>query len=196
MRRRPMMKRNLLKLGMCILVAVAVGPLCLAAEGEHPYAGTKKCRPCHMKEYTAWSGTRMAKSFELLKPGVNADAKTKAKLDPKKDYTKDVTCLACHTTGYGKPGGFVDLATTPDMAGVGCEMCHGAGGTYLEKEHMSLQNKEYKKADLVKAGLVGTLTKEQCANCHNSKSPFFKDFNFEERKTKGTHEKFPLKFKH
>jgi hypothetical protein len=190
------MKRVLRKLGLCVLAVVTVGPLCQSAEGEFAYAGTKKCKACHMKEFTSWSATRMAKSFELLKPGVSGAAKTKAKLDPKKDYTADPSCLACHTTGYGKPGGYVDMATTPDMAGIGCEMCHGAGATYLQKEHMSLSNKEYKKADLVKVGLVGEMTKDQCANCHNSKSPFFKDFNFEERKAKGTHEKFALKYKH
>ena len=190
------MKRVLSRLGLCVLATVTAGLVCQAAEGELAYAGTKKCRACHLKEFTSWSETKMAKSFELLKPGVAADAKTKAKLDPKKDYTADPNCLGCHTTAYGKAGGYVDMATTPDLAGVGCEMCHGPGGTYLEKEHMSLSNKEYKKVDLVKVGLVGEITKDQCANCHNSKSPFFKEFKFEERKTKGTHEKFPLKYKH
>ena len=189
------MKRVLSKLGLCVLAIVTAGLVCQAAQGN-AYVGSKKCRACHLKEFTSWSETRMAKSFELLKPDVAAAAKTKAKLDPKKDYTTDANCLACHTTGYGKPGGYVDMATTPDMAGVGCEMCHGAAGTYLQKEHMSLTNKEYKKAELVKVGLVGEITKDQCANCHNSKSPFFKEFNFEERKKKGTHEKLPLKYKH
>ncbi|HEX7579139.1 MAG TPA: cytochrome c family protein, partial [Thermoanaerobaculia bacterium] len=144
----------------------------------------------------SWAETKMAKSFALLSPGVSADAKKKAKLDPDKNYNVDPVCLACHTTGYGKPGGFVSLASTPELAGVQCEMCHGPGGTYTQKEHMSLTNKEYKKADLVKLGLVGEISKSQCETCHNPKSPFFKDFKFEERKAKGTHEKFPLKYKH
>ncbi len=190
------MKKVVPILGAFGVAALIASPVCQAAPAAFSYAGTKKCRPCHLKEYNAWSETKMAKAFELLKPGVKAAEKTKAKLDPKKDYTTDPACLACHTTGYGMPGGFVDAATTPDMAGVGCEMCHGPGGTYLKPEHMSLQNKEYKKASLVAIGLVGTITKEQCTPCHNPKSPFFKDFNFEERKTKGTHEKFPLKFQH
>jgi hypothetical protein len=160
------------------------------------YVGAKKCKACHLKEFNSWSETKMAKSFELLQPGVSAAAKKKAKLNPDKDYTADPVCLACHTTGYGKPGGFVSVASTPDLAGVQCEMCHGPGGTFIQKENMSLTNKEYKKADLVKLGLVGEITKSQCENCHNPKSPFFKEFKFEERKAKGTHEKFPLKYKH
>jgi hypothetical protein len=190
------MKSAVPPLGWCALAILIAAPVSLPAEGGPSFAGTKRCRPCHMKEYKAWSETKMARAFELLKPGAAAAAKTKAKLDPNKDYTGDATCLACHTTGYGKPGGFVDMATTPDMAGVGCEVCHGPGGTYLEKEHMSLQNKEYKKASLVAVGLVGQITKEQCTPCHNTKSPFYKEFKFEERKTKGTHEKFPLKYQH
>lgn len=138
----------------------------------------------------------MAKAFELLKPGVAVEAKKAAKLDPNKDYTADANCVGCHVTGYGQNGGFVNVASTPDLAGVGCEACHGPGGTYIKKEHMSLQNKEYKKADIVAVGLVGEIKKEQCTLCHNEKSPFFKAFDFEARKKEGTHEKVPLKYAH
>ena len=178
------------------LVALAAVTFSQTAGAENAYIGAKKCKGCHLNQFKSWSETRMANAFELLKPGVASAAKTKAKLDPAKDYTKDASCLQCHTTGFGKPGGFVDLATTPDLVGVQCEMCHGPGGTYTQKENMSLQNKEYKKADLVKVGLVGQIGKDTCVNCHNPKSPFFKDFNFEERKSKGTHAKSPLKYPH
>ena len=166
---------------------------------EYAYIGAKKCKMCHLKEYNSWAETKMAKSFENLKPGVGADTKKAHNLDPAKDYTADATCVACHTTGFGKPGGFVDLAKTPDLVGVQCEVCHGPGGTYTLKEHMSLQNKEYKRATLVAVGLTDKITKDTCVTCHNSKSPFVgKDyvFDFEARKTQGTHEKFPLKYQH
>jgi len=48
----------------------------------------------------------------------------------------------------------------------------------------------------VAVGLVGEITKAQCENCHNSKSPFYKPFDFAARVNEGTHEKFPLKYKH
>ena len=177
-------------------VVLVVAAVPAATGAELAYVGAKKCKACHFKEYTSWAGTKMAKAFELLKPGVAAEAKKAAKVDPAKDYTADATCLACHTTGYKKPGGFVDMATTPDLAGVQCEMCHGPGGTYTQKEHMSLQNKEYRKADIVKVGLVGSIGKDQCAACHNKKSPFFKAFDFAARVKQGTHEKVPLKYPH
>lgn len=185
--------KNASRLVLFLALALAAGP---ALSDGHAYVGTKKCRMCHIKEWTSWSGTKMANAFELLKPGVAAEAKTKAKLDPMKDYTSDATCLPCHTTGYGKPGGFRDLATTPDLVGVGCEMCHGAGADFAKPDQMSLTHKDYKRADLVKVGLVGEITQDQCAVCHNHTNPFFKEFNFEERKAKGTHEKTPLKFQH
>ncbi|MCB1034668.1 MAG: cytochrome c family protein, partial [Acidobacteria bacterium] len=126
---------------------------------EHAFLGSKNCRKCHLKEYKSWEETSMAKTFEVLKPGERADEKKAAGLDPQKDYTKDASCVKCHVTGYGKKGGFVDIETTPELAGVGCESCHGAGGTYVQDQYMSLKNKEYKKADIVAVGLVDKVSK-------------------------------------
>lgn len=181
---------------LCVALGAAAP---LAAEGEPGYVGAKKCKMCHIKEYNSWVGTKMANAFEALKPGVSAEAKKKANLDPAKDYRKDAACLGCHTTGHGKPGGFVSIDATPDLVGVQCEACHGPGETYTEKAYMSLQNKAYKKSELVAVGLVDQITKDQCVGCHNAKSPFVGAdyvFDFEARKTKGTHEKFPLKHPH
>lgn len=188
-----------LLLTLALLVVVSTFAVPVQSSGEHAFVGVNQCKKCHIKEYKSWAETQMAQAFEDLKPGAAAEAKTKAGLDPNKDYTTDPTCLACHTTGYGKPGGFVDVATTPDRVGVGCEMCHGAGGDYTAKNLMSLENKEYKRTEVVAAGMVGQITVAQCQNCHNNKSPFVgKDyvFDFEANKAKGTHEKFPLKYKH
>lgn len=195
-----MMKRCLFVSRTLVLPALI---LCLAASagtaGEDAYVGSKKCKMCHFKEWTSWSETKMAKAFEKLKPGESAEAKKAAGLDPAKDYTKDAACLPCHTTGYGQPGGFADLEKSPDLAGVGCEMCHGPGGTYIQSQYMSLVNKEFKRADLAAVGLVAGITESQCIVCHNKKSPFVGDnyvFDFSKRKEQGTHAKFPLKYQH
>ena len=183
-----------------VLAAVALShPARTNQDTKHEYAGSQQCRKCHIREWRSWEQTKMAQVFDLLKPGVRAEQKTAAGLDPKKDYTKDADCLPCHTVGFGKPGGFVDLETTPNHAGVGCEMCHGPGGTYLQDGYMTLKNNNYKKQELVAVGLVGTITAEQCTVCHNEKSPFVENgfvFDFEANKEAGTHEKFPLKFQH
>jgi hypothetical protein len=185
-----------------LLVALAgvgwIGPAAAGA-AEHSFVGSQACKKCHIKEFKSWEQTKMAQSFEQLKPGVAAQAKTDAGLDPKKDYTKDAGCVRCHVTGFGKPGGFVDIATTPNLAGVGCEVCHGPGGTYIQDGFMTMANKEYKKSELVAVGMTDQVTAAQCTECHNSDSPFAPKggaFDFDANKTKGTHEKFPLKYKH
>ena len=116
------------------------------------YVLAKKCKKCHIKQFKSWEKTTMAKSFENLKPGVNAEAKKKAGIDPDKDYTADADCLRCHTTGYGKPGGFVSLATTPDLINVQCEACHGPGSEYIKI--MKKHRKTFKKADIAAVGHV------------------------------------------
>ena len=167
---------------------------------EHAYVGSQQCRKCHLKEQRSWAETNMAKAFDLLKPGVRKEQKVAAGLDPDKDYTKDAECLPCHTVGFGQKGGFVDIEKTPNHAGVGCEMCHGPGGTYIQDRYMSLKNQEYKKEEIVAVGMIGEITAETCTKlCHNTKSPFVGEdyvFEFEANKDKGTHEKFPLKYQH
>jgi hypothetical protein len=200
MERKGTMREIVRSLASPLVVACAV--YCATGSvsaDEHAFVGSTKCKVCHIKEWKSWSETKMAKAFELLKPGQQADKKLAAKLDPNKDYTKDTTCLPCHVTGYGKKGGFTSIEATPDLAGVGCEVCHGAAEAYLKKEHMSLQNKEYKKAALVAVGLTDKVMVEQCKDCHNRKSPFVGPdyvFDFEARKNQGTHEKIPLKYQH
>lgn len=167
----------------------------LALPAAAQYVGAKKCMPCHIKQYKSWKTTRMAQSFDLLKPGTATEAKKAQGLDPARDYTADLECLGCHTTGHGQSGGFVSLAETPKLAGVQCEACHGSGKPYLKPHLMSLKNKNYKRSELVTAGMV-IPSEETCAMCHNEKSPFFKPFDYEARKKQGTHEHMPLKFSH
>ena len=61
--------------GVLVLGALILGGAGTQAQAEeHAYIGAKKCKMCHLKEYNSWAETKMAKSFELLKPGVGADA--------------------------------------------------------------------------------------------------------------------------
>ncbi|MHC4718797.1 MAG: multiheme c-type cytochrome [Planctomycetota bacterium] len=73
------------------------------------YVGSKSCRSCHTKEYKTWRKTKHYKTFKQLEG----------------PETKDPDCLKCHSTGYGKPGGFSSEEETPDLASTGCEACHG-----------------------------------------------------------------------
>lgn len=170
-----------------------------AGTKEWSYVGSQGCKKCHVKQYKTWTETKMANAFELLKANVRSEEKKAAGLDPAKDYTADTTCVPCHTTGYGKPGGFVSLEETPEMAGIGCEVCHGPGEGYLQDGFMTLKNKNYKLQELLNVGLVVPDASTCTGLCHNANSPFFDEgevFDWETRRTEGTHEHKPLKYEH
>jgi len=168
------------------------------------YVGASTCKKCHIKEYTSWKKTKMAKTFETLKPGVNVEGKTKLKLDPQKDYTKDAKCLDCHTTGFGMLGGY-KIPDAGDAAAVGraqqnegatCEACHGPGSkfTVIHKEAMTKKRK-FTPEELDKAGQHKPDAKS-CTACHNQKNPTAGPgyhFDYEKSKAEGIHEHFPLK---
>ena len=110
----------------------------------------------------------MAQSFDILKPDSRIEAKKKADLDPKRDYSKDSKCLPCHTTGYGQPGGFVSIEKTPLLVGVQCESCHGPGEECIPI--MEMRGRIYELEELLEAGLRPKPVKV-CSTCHNADSP-------------------------
>jgi hypothetical protein len=94
----------------------------LMKEAERPpagatYAGTEKCAECHKPFFEQWENTRHATAFSSLEEvGKSADPE----------------CVVCHVVGFGEKGGFFSLHTTPKLANVQCESCHG-----LNREHLS-----------------------------------------------------------
>ncbi len=132
-----------------VVVILVIGAIIYFTMGKYDhiskgqFVGPGKCRECHKEQYDSWKKTRMANSFNVLRPGVNAKEKQMVGIDPDKDYTHDETCLPCHTTGYGLVGGFVSIEKTPEMAGVSCEACHGHGGSYVNTV-MSPKNPRFK----------------------------------------------------
>ncbi len=79
------------------------------------YAGASACLNCHehKQRYTLWLYDPHARSaWEALVSRGEAD---------------NPDCVACHSTGWGRPGGFGEL--TPEQIGrwksVQCEACHG-----------------------------------------------------------------------
>jgi peroxiredoxin len=83
------------------------------------YVGSEACQSCHTAEYATWSAGDHAHAGKTLEAKKKAD---------------DINCLACHTTGYDRPGGFPaagKLAAHPNLNNVGCESCHGPGGDHV-----------------------------------------------------------------
>jgi hypothetical protein len=89
------------------------------------YVGSERCSLCHVNTHTNWSETLHATALETLE-AIDQGANT--------------ACLPCHTVGLGEDGGFVDRATTNDLAGVGCEACHGPSRDHVENvENVALR---------------------------------------------------------
>ncbi len=83
-------------------------PLPAPARQAPGYAGSESCRKCHENIVTAWETTRHAQAFS----------------SPifQRDWSKEgsnISCLACHTTGFDKATGKYA------QEGVTCESCHG-----------------------------------------------------------------------
>jgi hypothetical protein len=111
------------------------------------YLGIEICRRCHGELMPRFVASRHFRAIETLR---------------QRGEAANPECLACHTTGYGRPGGY-DPATekegAPYLLGVQCEACHGPGTAHA-------RDGSYAKA-----------ARESCRTCHTSKwSP---DFDFQ-----------------
>ena len=120
----------------------------LLRESEKPpegtsYLGAAKCAECHQLFEESWKKTLHASAFSSLKQaGKSADPE----------------CIVCHTVGFGEQGGFQSIETTPGLANVQCEECHG-----LDREHIDDFSRPMKP-----------VTKAVCLKCHTKdNSPDF-----------------------
>ena len=122
------------------------------------YLGIEICRRCHGELMPRFVSGRHFRAFETLR---------------RRGEDANPECLACHTTGYGKPGGYDPAAEkegAPYLLGVQCEACHGPGTTHRRD------------------GSYARGARESCRACHTSKwSP---DFDFQaywSRVSRGEH---------
>jgi Cytochrome c554 and c-prime len=99
------------------------------------FVGSQACSECHTKAFAIWKKTPHATALETL-----------VKLDPPRQY--DPECLSCHVTGWEPQknfpltGGFLSLEKTPELAGNGCENCHGPGSRHVAAEREEVKVSE------------------------------------------------------
>jgi len=187
------------------------------ARGEK-YVGAEGCS-CHKTEIKEWEISKHGKAFARLQPPaskkeakkrkrlfskLNKKLKKDEQLDHKKDYSKDKKCLPCHTVGFDERGGFESMESTPEMANVGCESCHGPGSIYrvIHKE----KDESFTRLEVKEAGQIyGSEDEQVCRKCHDHKdSPIRSDidekykFDWKEFLSleKTYHKVYPLKGKH
>jgi hypothetical protein len=119
------------------------------------YVGHVSCGKCHGAIERRWARTAHASAGRTL---------------VEKGRETAPECLRCHVTGYGQPGGFRDMTSTPWLMGVQCESCHGPGGLHV-----------------MKGGALpyGSVSALDCVRCHTVKqSP---DFSYERGQMEGIH---------
>ncbi len=123
------------------------------------YLGKDVCARCHASEAAQWQGTAHARAFEALRSTTPQQLAKMNELLKTSVVTpeKDAACLRCHVLGSGQAGGFQDSASTPMLASVQCESCHGMG-----TQHDAFTNTPRK------------VTEQTCRICHTpATSPGF-----------------------
>jgi hypothetical protein len=137
--------KHVLFISITILLVSIHLSLTLAETKRIPkYVGSLTCKTCHEKEYTSFvTHAKKSTSFGSIER-------------VKKELTeKEIKgCYYCHTTGYGKPGGFISPEKTPHLKNAGCEVCHGPGEFHVKKRDPSYIKRR--------------LTAEDCEVCHTS----------------------------
>lgn len=149
---------------------------------EYKYIGSAKCKMCHSSDakgnqYKVWSDSKHAKAYLDL---ASEEAKKNAeKAGLKTDPQKSPECLKCHVTAFGVNDSLKE-ASFDISEGIGCETCHGPGSDYKGLSVM----KERQKA--IAAGLI-IPNRDTCVKCHNSESPNFKGFDYDQYYKKIAH---------
>jgi hypothetical protein len=82
------------------------------------FVGSAACKDCHLKDYEIWEKSGHAHAFSTLE---------------KKGSDADPHCISCHTTGFGKSGGYRRPMGSSSLTDVGCESCHGPGSEHVAK---------------------------------------------------------------
>jgi predicted CXXCH cytochrome family protein len=108
------------------------------------YAGSWACTPCHNSATHVWKGSGHRLALDTL-------VKVQHDFDP--------DCVSCHVVGLDSTRGYRSRSKTPQLAGVGCESCHGPAAAHAQAPQT---------AKLLKIG------ERACVGCHNSlNSPNF-----------------------
>jgi 2',3'-cyclic-nucleotide 2'-phosphodiesterase (5'-nucleotidase family) len=111
-----------------------------APAGTASFVGSERCKSCHASEYEWWTRHKHGHAFTTLE-----------KLH--KEF--NLSCVACHVTGYEQPGGST-VTHNQGLIHVGCESCHGAGSKHVDEPD------EEPAIDMVRSP-----TSDVCVRCHS-----------------------------
>ncbi|HUT53670.1 MAG TPA: cytochrome c family protein [bacterium] len=186
------MKRTIIKMAvLALLLAAGAVSVVFAQASGNKYVGAEKCKNCHSSaakgdQYGNWKKEKHAVAVETLSTDKAKEAgKAKGVADP----ATDPKCLKCHVTAYSEPAGMKDPKFDPKQ-GVQCESCHGPGGNHVKARLMAAANEEEgdvfggggdDKPKQIPAGEINAKPDAKvCTTCHNSESPSYKEFKYDE----------------
>ncbi len=125
--------KKIVTISFVVLAAVVLGGVVQAS--DHEFVGASKCKMCHKVQFASWEQTSHAKATDAAKGST--------------DLAYDAAeCTKCHATNNDEA-----------MAGVQCEMCHGAGADFKKMSIM-------KDRDAAIANGLVVPTQETCDKCH------------------------------
>jgi len=147
-----------------------------SAQRDLKFVGVNECKDCHKQAFEVWKNSRHAFATQSLSHG---------RADEPKEYVVDrqfdPECIACHATGWNPQravrltSGFVDMKTTPHLAGQQCENCHGPGSAHVTLEKAFARDKKVTKE--LTASREALMNTRDCEDCHDhDNSPHF-DFD-------------------
>ncbi|SLM28868.1 Cytochrome c family protein [Desulfamplus magnetovallimortis] len=130
-------------LSILFLVLTFLGLIYPASGDDKTFVGSKICSECHEEQHTHFENyAKKATSYESI-----------AVMRSKLTESEFESCFECHTTGYGKPGGFISETETPELKNAGCEVCHGPGSVHVESQDPE--------------DIITELSIEDCNHCHS-----------------------------
>ncbi len=109
------------------------------------FAGSRVCADCHISASDVYEKTLHIHATETL-----------AKLKPPRQF--DPECISCHATGWEPQKyfpfdtGYVSLEKTPNLAGNGCENCHGPAARHVAAEQGEIDVTDAER-EQIRAGL-------------------------------------------
>lgn len=147
---------------LSFVVLILAFVACFANADNSKYVGHEACKDCHEQEYE-----------KFMKYSKKAKSDKSVKIMSSKLTDEEMRgCYECHTTGYGKPGGFVSYEKTPNLGIAGCEVCHGPGSEHVDSGGDS---------SMIKV----KMDEADCTTCHNEER--VSTFNFKPLVYSGAH---------
>lgn len=176
--------KNILSLFLVVLFVSYLNGQTETEKKPHGFVGASTCGMCHKsekagKQLDIWSSSKHAGAYKVLQTK-EADA-----IAVEKGFTtpavKTDACLKCHAVGYNVDATLLGAKFKVED-GVQCESCHGAGADYKDMKVMK------SKDDAISKGLIVHADVEKfCVTCHNTESPTYKEFKFEDMWSKINH---------